>query len=179
MSHTLAIAWTVAAAAALGGPTLAWRSYSGAHARAGVESRRLVALRDKGEEIASLRAASTHPRTRAAEEGSLTPRVAAALSSSGLPASCIASLTPQTQTVVGSAGHRVTKRSAAVTLTPIKLPELGSFLQAWCNREPAWIVSSIELAPDTTAASSPGADLPLRVNLTIESLAADDAGGTP
>ena len=179
MSRYLAIAWTLAGAAALGGPALAWRSYSGSHARASVESRRLVALRDKGEEIASLRAASTHPRTRASEEGSLTPRVAAALSSSGLPASCMASLTPQTQMVVGSNGRRVTKRSAAVTLTPIKLQELGSFLQVWRTSEPAWIVSSIELVPDTTAASSPGADLPLRVNLSIESLTADEAGGTP
>jgi len=164
----VAIMWTVAGITALAGPSMAWRSYSAARGEAQTETQRLVVLQEKGATLARLRAASWRWSSLDPDEGSLAPRVTQALTAAGVPASSLASLTPQSQAMAGG----LSKRSAAVSLVPITLPKLGAFLGAWRVAEPGWLVSSIEVSPDLEAAATPGADRPLRVSLTLESLAA-------
>jgi len=179
VKNSLAILWMLAGSAAVIAPAAAWRSYIMAHDRASFETTRLTSLRKKGDEIVKLRAASPRWSLPAQEAGSLAPKVTLALSAAGVAASALASLSPQSQTVAAPDGTRLLKRSAALTLTPIKLPELGAFLEAWRTASPGWVVALIDVSPDAAATTTPGADLPLRVNLTLESLAAEDAGGTP
>lgn len=154
---------------------------------------RLAALRT------SLPAWTTHP----ASEG-LAPRVADALAACGLSSSVMSSLSAQEGTLaarVGAASIRT--RKATMTLTPITLSQLGRLMEAWRVREPAWIISDINLSPlggpsggvptKPPTAATPGApgavpaaasagggeELPLRVTLSLESLSLDAARGAP
>lgn len=179
MKHAPAILWTITGVLTLAGPAWAWRWHHAASTRVYTEFGRLTSLREKAAEITCLRSASPKSPVRAHDEGSLAPRVASILASSGVPASVMASLSPQTQSVTAPDGTKLVKRSAAVTLTPMRLPELGAFLNAWRTAEPSWTISSIEVTPDPGAGVTPGADLPLRINLTIESISSEDSGAMP
>lgn len=68
---------------------------------------------------------------------------------------------------------------AVVTLSPVTLPQLGTFLAAWREREPGWTVSSLDLSPQTDKAEGKagGRDLPLRVVIGLETLFVDRGGG--
>jgi hypothetical protein len=68
-----------------------------------------------------------------------------------------------------------------VTLAGVTLPQLGGFLKEWRQREPAWTVSGIDLAPQAPGkkgeASSAGGDLPLRAVIGIETMFVEQGGG--
>ncbi len=179
MSRSITILWTVAGLISLASLSVAWRLFHGARAERRLQTTRLESLRHKDGQIRRLKAATPRASVAENEPGSLAPRLTQALSAAGLPGTSLASLTPRSQTVTASDGRSVVKRSAALSISPIALPELGSFLAAWRTSEPRWVVASIELAPETGATAPPGANLPLRVNLVLEALAAEDARRSP
>ncbi len=89
----------------------------------------------------------------------------------------------------GSDQPRVVRRRAALTLTGLTLPQLGAFIADWRERLPEWTLTSIEITPIDAAAQAAvgggatgsagggggagggGSDLPLRVQITTETLA--------
>ncbi len=106
----------------------------------------------------------------------LAPRVSAALSSSGLTPAALANLsvqsTPEGPVIAGSL--RIHRRHATLVLSQVSLPRLGAFLQTWRTAEPDWRPTAIDAAPEprarTDAPPAPGADLPLHIVLSLESL---------
>jgi len=105
-------------------------------------------------------------------QGGLTPRVSAALQRAGLPASSLASLSPEAESrLVVQSGVHVSRRRATLTLSGVTLPQIGRFLDAWRSTEPAWTPASIDLSPAAGKAPEAGSDLPLRAVITIESTA--------
>ena len=179
MNAACVVLWAITGAAAVGGPAVAWRARAVAHERAVAEERRAELLHAKAAELLRLRAGRPALPGATHEEGSFAPRVVSALAAAGVPASTLVSFTPRSQRIVASSGESLTRRSAAVALSPVSLPDLGKFLDAWRRAEPAWVVSSIDVSPDAAARAAPGADLPLRVNLTLEMVHAEPTGGTP
>ncbi len=174
----LALLWVVCGAIAVGAPIAAWRAHASAQHSAGFELARLRSIREKAGEIRRLRSSvETLPEAAAEDEG-LATRIPHALASAGVPVASLSSLTPQSESVSLPGAGKVTKRRATVTLTPVTLPQLGAFLSAWRRAEPGWNVATIEVAPDGGSTTAPGADLPLRVSLTIESVTADTARGS-
>ncbi len=173
----LPLLWVLCGAVALGGPIAAWRGYAGARRSADFELARLRSIRDKVSEIERLRrSAERLPLAPEGGEG-LATRIPHVLASAGVPAASLSSLAPQSESVTLPGAGKVTRQRAAVTLTPITLPQLGAFLAAWRRTEPGWNVATIEVAPDGTSTASPGADLSLRVSMTIESLSAEPPRG--
>ncbi len=171
------IAWAVVVMAALAGPAVAWRALGAAQTSADAELRRLGSIRDKAGELRALRAAHSGPTAGAAGRGALAARVSRALASAGVPASALASFSPQSQPVSHAPGGVLSRHSAAVVLAPITLPRLGSFLAAWRAAEPGWTISSIEVSPESApAGAAPGADLPLRASMIFESVSVEDPG---
>jgi hypothetical protein len=72
---------------------------------------------------------------------------------------------------------RVERRRAVLTLGSITLPQLGRLLAAWREREPEWIVTSIDATPLQISDKpergggvqvAPGGDIPARVVIAIE-----------
>lgn len=120
----------------------------------------------------------------------LAPAVSGALASCGLPAAALSSLSPESESIEQAAGAphavRMIRARATLVLTPVTLPQLGRFLQAWRERSPRWTVTRLDIEPRFAtagqaagqAAASPGADLPLRVVIGIESLSLDHQRGT-
>ena len=66
-----------------------------------------------------------------------------------------------------------------MVLAPVTLPELGRFLSSWEFLEPAWTVSTIDLAPIAHGNASPGGDLPIRAVMSIESHGDAPLGNSP
>lgn len=125
----------------------------------------------------------------AEKNSAISSRVAAALSSTGLPASMVTSLQREPDVAAAQqAALRASRARVMFTLEGLSLPQLGGFLAAWKRREPEWSVVSADITPQpppsssarsSSAASSSlnaasvwakGGDAPLRVSLTIESL---------
>lgn len=115
----------------------------------------------------------------------LAPAVSAGLAAAGLPASTLASLSPESASLESAgdsaAAARIVRKRATLVLTPITLPQLGRFLQTWHDRASEsseagfddWTFARLDLEPRTdtnTAANAPGSDLPLRVVMSIESV---------
>ncbi|MCW5775668.1 MAG: hypothetical protein KIS87_04380 [Phycisphaeraceae bacterium] len=96
----------------------------------------------------------------------LARRVGVALAAAGLPAAALSDLSPESN--LRSAG--VVGRRATLTLTGVTLPELGRFLAAWRDAEPAWTVTAADLTPESSRTTPPGGDRPLRAVLTLETL---------
>lgn len=137
----------------------AWRGH--AHARAADD--RLGTARILSAEIAELRALvplSARPgevrRTTA-----LPAHLAEVLASRGLSAAAITSFTGDSS----GAGHP----RAILILEGLTLPQLGAFLIAWREAEPAWMVSALEVSPKARDGPARGGDLPLHATLTLES----------
>lgn len=119
---------------------------------------------------AKLAASSDGPAdTSGAPTPSLATRVSGVLSAAGLSQSNLAGLSPESTAQRSDAGTAL-RRRATLTLQSLTLRDLGRFIGEWKAREPAWAVTSIDLAPVTNAKPAPGADLPLRVVLVVETL---------
>lgn len=178
MTRPLTILWLLVVAVALGGGALSWRACAVAGQRSMAQARRLEALTAMCDQIDTLRAGVLALPASSADEGGLAARVTATLGAAGLPSSALASLSPTSENLQSPSGAVVVRRKAALSLTAVRLPELGSFLGRWRAAEPRWVVSSIELAPDPSAAVTPGADVALRINLVMESLVTESTGGS-
>jgi hypothetical protein len=176
--------WGAVAVLAGGAVTVTALGY--VEARAGAE-RQLSAYREvlaQTRELTQLRAKAPAWTRRGRPPTGLTPRISAALASCGLPASSVASVSPESESALGETDLHARRTRAVVTLTGVTLPQLGSFLGAWRTREPAWTVSSVDLSPQngqgTAGAGSAGAaggDLPLRAVIGIETMFVDQGGG--
>ncbi len=108
---------------------------------------------------------------------SLATRVSGVLSAAGLSQSNLAGLSPESAAQRSDAGTAL-RRRATLTLQSLTLRDLGRFIGEWRVREPAWTVTSIDLAPVSNATPphdkpAPGADLPIRVVLVVETLSFD------
>ncbi len=120
----------------------------------------------------SLPAWATAPRPT----GTLAPEVSAALASAGLPASALSSLSAEPESSSStspSTSVQARTRRATLVLGAVTLPQLGTFLDRWHLRQPAWAVSAIDLAPEPggeKVKAVTGGDLPLRAVLTLESV---------
>ena len=77
------------------------------------------------------------------------------------------------------------RQRATLTLTPITLPQVGSFLEAWRSAEPRWTIASIDLSPSGKSnnlsqrgtqgsALTDSTDLALRAVLVLETLFAEE-----
>lgn len=100
---------------------------------------------------------------------SLATRVSGVLSAAGLSQSNLAGLSPESTAQRSDAGTAL-RRRATLTLQSLTLRDLGRFIGEWRAREPAWAVTSIDLAPVTNSKPAPGADIPIRVVLVVETL---------
>ncbi len=107
--------------------------------------------------------------TSGAPTPSLATRVSGVLSAAGLSQSNLAGLSPESTAQRSDAGTAL-RRRATLTLQSLTLRDLGRFIGEWRAREPAWDVTSIDLAPVTSSKPAPGADLPIRVVLVVETL---------
>lgn len=133
-----------------------------------VQTRLRDAARD-AEVVIALREGMPESPTDDSPRGGLTPRVTGALERAGLPASALASLSPEAESQLGGQpGLRVSRRRATLTLSGVTLPQVGRFLDAWRSAEPAWTPASIDLSPAGGKVPEVGGDLPLRAVITIE-----------
>jgi hypothetical protein len=122
------------------------------------------------ERVHILRASLATTGTAEADSGvPLATRVAGVLSAAGLAQSNLGALSPES-TTQRSGGGTTVRRRATMTLQSLTLPELGRFLAEWRSREPSWTVTSIDLNPQERAKPTPGADLPIRAVVLLESL---------
>lgn len=161
-----------------------------AQADAAVRQEKLESLAKSAEELSRLRAGvgggwGAGAEASTGNEPKLTAAVSGALAAAGLPASTLASLSPESENAeilnpgAGGAGGKggdggvriaLARRRATLVLTPVSLPQLGRFLSAWRDRAPQWTPVRIDLEPrqDGKAQAAPGSDLPLRVTIAIE-----------
>jgi hypothetical protein len=178
VSRALLCMWALALTCSTG--VLAWSGvrYGSARAAAASGLARFAAVSAQCSEAARLRRSAPAWALHGRVSG-LTPRISAALATSGLPASALASVSPEAESPVGDADLRARRSRAVVTLAPITLAQLGGFLAAWRTREPQWTVSSIDVAPQNGGARQEmaGGDLPLRAVIGIETLFVDQGGG--
>lgn len=165
MTQRLALLWVVMlAASAL---TLGWslHRHQAARSHLASEQAHLQRVHAQVDELRSLPATVVSSDQTSTQ--TLAARVADVMSASGLPRTALESLSPESERVTpASAGPSVSRRSATLTLTSVTLPDLGRFLDAWRQREPAWTITSIDLKPARDTAAT--GDLPLRVVLTLE-----------
>lgn len=181
MSRALIALWTavtIAAGTALG---TSGARYWDARVRAQSELATLSRISQQARDLAVLRATAPEWMRQGRPPAGLTPRISAALSAAGLPPTAMSSVSPEAESPLGESDLKARRTRAVLTLAPVTLPQLGGFLAAWRLREPQWTVSSIELAPQTgsgqSGAAAPGADLPLRAVIGLETLFVDQGGG--
>jgi hypothetical protein len=161
-----------------------------AEAQAAVRIAEYRGLARSAEELARLRIADqsgSQPATQEAEP-KLATVVIGALGAAGLPASALASLSPESESgellsnaargaIAGGARPMLVRRRATLVLTPLTLPQLGRFLTAWHERAPQWTLSRIDIEPRREKDVQPGADLPLRVTVGLESVTIQNRQG--
>lgn len=160
--------------------------YRGAIAAELAAAKRRERVTSHAEELQQLR--TTLPAwahgvpARAEASASLAQRVPAAIAAAGLPATALSSLSPESNSGasegLNKTGVRIDRRRATLTFGALTLPQLGRFLAAWREREPHWVVTSIDATPERSSLDrggnggqvQPGGDLPVRVVLAVESL---------
>lgn len=126
------------------------------------------------QEIVDLRSRAPAWLSARREEEKLSPRLVAALTAVGLPAQTLSSFSLQRESNLGGKDVRAARERATCTLSGITLPQLGAFVDTWRSREPSWIVTGIDIVPinerGLASTSTGGADIPLRIVCTLESL---------
>ncbi|MBC7834178.1 MAG: hypothetical protein H7Y88_03640 [Phycisphaerales bacterium] len=145
-----------------------------ARVTANTELTKLHGATDAVRQILAARAAMPSLPADGADSSALATRLSTVLSSCGIPASSLSSLTPDT-TAQAAPGTVAVRRRAGLTLTGITLPQIGRFLDAWRTAEPAWVAASIDVTPEhqrtPPAPGGPGGgDLPLRAVISLERL---------
>lgn len=135
------------------------------------------ALASQVQQVVQLRAGLPGRENRTRTDFGLAPRFSAVLTGCGLPASALSSVSADPEPVPIGGELSIKRRRASVTLTAVTLPQVGSLLASWREREPGWTVTGIDLTPETAAPVAPGGDLPLRVLIAMESLLVDENGG--
>ncbi len=121
-------------------------------------------VQQQAEELGRLRVAASVLAVPSRSDGGLPGRINQSLTQSGLTASALQSLSPETQ----SSDKGLVRQHAVLTLSGITLPQVGKFLNTWRTREPAWVISGLDLSPSGTG--TPGADLPLRAVITLDAI---------
>jgi hypothetical protein len=175
-----AVAWTLSLGAAATMLGVSGRFAVYARVDATRARNQLALLAEQARELISLRVASASQTSAKRQASGLAPRVGAALSRCGLPASCLSSLSPETAVVVNEGSSHLRRQRATLALGSITLPQLGSFLNGWRTSEPDWGVTSIDLSPMAAGQNaSTGGDLPLRAVLVVESMYADQPEQAP
>lgn len=179
--------WMLALLIAL--PVLAittWRASSAAAAESAAAKKR-QRVTAQAEELKTLRvglpawARTSTQRNSGEHSESMAQRVPAAIAAAGLPPTALSSVSPESQSGTADGGSKggvgIDRRKATLTFNTLTLTQLGRFLSTWREREPAWVVTSIDATPEQRASSDrganqtqPGGDLPLRIVLVIESL---------
>jgi hypothetical protein len=101
--------------------------------------------------------------------------VSGCLRDAGLPIASLVTVSPeQAQAGLGRGASGVVKQQATLTLNGLTLPQVGSLLALWRGRSQRWTVTAIDISPMPSAGApvsgSIGADLPLRIHLTLESI---------
>jgi hypothetical protein len=173
--------WAAVVLVSAGGVGLAGARYWAARDRATSERSRAGEVSQRLHEIARLRSSAPAWMVRGKPSTGLTPRISAALSACGLPASAMSSLSPEAESPLGDRDIKARRSRAVLTLAPVTLPQLGGFLAAWRSREPDWTVSSIDLALQSGngQGAAAGGDLPLRAVLGLETLFVDQPPDAP
>lgn len=168
-----------------------WK-YRGASSAEAASAKKLQRVTAQAEEIRQLRVSmptwANSPTPGAESKEPLAQRVPAAIAAAGLPATALSSLSPESNSGDGGAsggktGVRIDRRRATLTFGALTLPQLGRFLAAWREREPGWVVTSIDATPERSGADRGGADrgghggqaqaggdLPVRVVLAVENV---------
>lgn len=164
----LAFIWIAAAAVLLLTLGISLPASLAARSRAHAAELQLAATARDAESIRVLKA-SIPPETPDEPAGGLTQRISASLLRAGLPATALASLSPEAESPGASQpGVRVARRRATLTLAALALPQVGRFLDDWRTTEPAWVPVSIDLAPMGGKPPEAGGDLPLRAVIVLE-----------
>lgn len=165
--------WVLVLVACGVGPMVAWRAASlAARERAEAEERH-ARVAELVADVERLRAFGRARGQSGAVGDALAAKVASALTARGLPAGAMTGLNPQTESIGGKPGVPVLlHHRASLVLSMLTLAQCGAFLEEFRRREPGWTVTAIELSPDAAGKVVPGADLPLRAQLTLESVTA-------
>lgn len=165
---SIAAMWIVTAAASAAILVLTWPGAVRSSRLAEREESTLVSASQDANAIVALRASVPNPVSNQSQ-GGLTPRITVALQRAGLPATVLASLSPEAESRVEfRRGIHVLRRRATLTLSGVTLPQVGRFLDSWRSTEPAWTPASIDLSPVGGSPPVGGGDLPLRVVIAIE-----------
>ena len=178
MKNLYRAAWPLVIAVSAGSVVVAWRGYAGAKHDAALAVRRATQIAAHVGELERVRPVAAHWQERKRPASGLAASLGETLTGCGVPASNLISVTPQPESAVqGPGAEQLTRQRAAFTLSPITLPQLGAFLEAWRAREPYWTVSGIDVGPEqrSAAKSAPGGDLPLTAVLTLDAVYLDDA----
>ena len=171
-------AWPLVIAVSAMGVLAAWRGYAGAEHDATLAVRRAAQIAVYVGELERVRPVALRWQQRRRPASGLAASLSETLTGRGVPASTLVSVTPQPESAVqGPGAEQLTRQRAAFTLSPITLPQLGGFLEAWRVREPYWTVSGIDVGPEqrSAAKSPPGGDLPLTAVITLDAVYLDDA----
>lgn len=137
-----------------------------ARAERSESSAALTLVTQQASELVRLRHAAKDSSLPIRPESGLAGKVSKALSRSGLASSVMQSLSPEAES--GDKAGGVVRQHATLTLSGLTLPQVGKFLDAWRTNEPDWTVSGLDLSPAGTG--TPGADLPLRVVVTMDAI---------
>ncbi|MBC7834055.1 MAG: hypothetical protein H7Y88_03020 [Phycisphaerales bacterium] len=170
MKQSLVLLWSATIIAASVSLAITAPPMFRARAAANAELAKLQGSADAARQILAARAVMPRLPADGAESSALATRLSTVLSSCGLPASVLSSLTPDTTAQAAASGVAV-RRRAGLTLTGITLPQIGRFLDAWRTAEPAWVAASIDVSPEPQrTAAATGGDLPLRAVIALERL---------
>jgi hypothetical protein len=183
MNHSITALWVVAGLLAASSLGVSGRRYIVARDSAAREMLVFQTVSHQSADLSRLRSAAPAWVLHGRPVSGLAPRISADLSTSGLPASTMAGLSPEAVSALPVGTDLPARRTrATLTLAPITLPQLGSFLAAWRTREPDWAVASIDLSPQSQSGkerAAAGGDLPLRTVIGIECLFVDQPGDKP
>lgn len=193
MNGAWRIGWMVLIAVVAAGVALTARGYVVARERAQLGLQRTALVARQVRELERARPVMDQWRQRRRPASGLAANLGQTLAACGLAPGALANVTPQPETPVHVAARLAShsphaeagtadlrRQRASFTLTPITLPQLGAFLEAWRTREPFWTVTSIEVAPEANRAggggvgggggAAAGGDLPLRVVVVVDAV---------
>ncbi len=169
--RTEPLLWLAASAAAVATLGISVSREVSSHRDAGHEAAALERTIEQVSEITALRA-KPHASPPMERSGPLAQRVGEALAEAGLPSETLTQLAAES--AGASSRHpsvEPVRRRATLTLSGLTLADLGRYLGLWREREPAWIVTGVEITPEHARDAAPGSDLPIRAVVRMETIA--------